>query len=595
MKEEKETLAGKTGKKKRYVWIVLIVILALLGGIAFQTNRQLKTLYTMAKEAKQNALDSVSLFFDEEYDASQRKLNKAHETLKYFRSFAENEFVYDMGCRFKKYSDDFKAACALMDIADETLDKWTDRTYDLVREYSLKEIVREDGYDIRAILAYLNFAEDLVPEAERLLPEVCSIKLSFFDIEGAVSEHQDKIDELLSLYHRAEYYLPLLHAVLGDGSDKLFLIAAQNTAEIRPGGGFPGSMGTVTIKDGILSIGDFDSVWSVMPANTPSHLMPSSSMNSLFGGVLVWPRDAEFCPDFEWLGKFWADVYEYKYGVAPDAVFSVTPAIIQEFLKIAGEIQVSNGDVVDGSNAVRLLQYEWYARYMNASAIAYGIDAPNERMDAIFEEVVKGTFAVASESLDLEKIPLLIDFIEQSAKDRIFMMWLRDEEGQALVKSYGFSGGLNNDPEKPAVGVFFGNNYGSKLGWWIDMNASVGEGRQLSDGSMEYDVTVSFRNNFNYGDAYYLGYWISGVRMNGILDWYVYVFAPSGGSISSAYIDYWWNPCDISWYNGLQVAYKQRYYFHPQTYSNIYLTVRTAPGVTEKPTVYQTPTLTKYR
>ena len=83
--------------------------------------------------------------------------------------------------------------------------------------------------------------------------------------------------------------------------------------------------------------------------------------------------------------------------------------------------------------------------------------------------------------------------------------------------------------------------------------------------------------------------------MNGILDWYVYVFAPSGGSISSAYIDYWWNPCDISWYNGLQVAYKQRYYFHPQTYSTVYLTVRTAPGVTEKPTVYQTPTLTKYR
>lgn len=34
---------------------------------------------------------------------------------------------------------------------------------------------------------------------------------------------------------------PLMKAFIGDGSDKVYLLAAQNTAEIRAAGGFPGS------------------------------------------------------------------------------------------------------------------------------------------------------------------------------------------------------------------------------------------------------------------------------------------------------------------------------------------------------------------
>ena len=49
-----------------------------------------------------------------------------------------------------------------------------------------------------------------------------------------------------------------------DGSDKVYLLAAQNTAEIRAAGGFPGSIGTIRVEDGVMSIGDFNPVNDVL-------------------------------------------------------------------------------------------------------------------------------------------------------------------------------------------------------------------------------------------------------------------------------------------------------------------------------------------
>ena len=574
--------------------ISLLLIFALVSAVNFACCRILD-LYDHVMETKSNAEDFVRLMSDKDYCDAKEKLTEVHESIKYYRTIAENKYVDTISSKIQKYDADYRSLCRLLKITDETLDEWTDKSFDLLIDHPLDKIAADGSFDIRAILAYLDFAEEAVPKAEALLKEVSSIELSFYDIKGKINEHEEKIDELFSVYHLAERYIPMLRAFFGDGSDKYFLIFAQNTAEIRPGGGFPGAVGSVQIKDGYLSIGDFASVWDIFPEYTPYWLEVDWWTNEVFGGVLNWPRDAEMNPDFEFLGKYWSDVYEYWNGIAPDAVVSVTPAIIQEFLKIFGEIELSNGDVMNGDNSVRLLQHDWYARYMNNYEIRFGIDEPNERVDALFKEVTKALLPLCTQTKDISIIPKLIDMLEECADERVLMIWMKDPEAEALIKSYGFGGGLGDDPQEPVIGVYFGNNYASKMGWWIDAEPHISEGRLLSDGSMEYDVSVTMRNNFDVNEVYYLGYWISGVRMNGILDWYVYVFGPAGGEIYDVCIDYWWNPCNMTWYKGHQLGYMNRYYFSPGTESTVYFTVRTAKGVTTKPVIKLTPTLTKYR
>ncbi|MBQ9912371.1 MAG: DUF4012 domain-containing protein [Firmicutes bacterium] len=582
--------------RRSWIWgITFLVVFLSLALLVYQALAQVQSLYDRAKATKQDAEEAVSLVLEKDFEGAQREAEAVYRNLHYFREFTEKEWVQKLGTMLPKYEGDFSSACRLLGMADDTMDLWLDRAFILLRTYPLDGLAAGDGFNIKGIMEYLSFVEDAVPFAEGLLSELESVELSFFDIPGAIESRREKIDEYLGLYHELEYYFPLVHAVFGDGSDRLFLLAAQNSAEMRPGGGFPGSIGTVAVKDGILTIGDFKSVWLIFPNDTPWHLMPETSVNQLFGSLLIWPRDAEFDPDFEFVGKFWADNYEYVHGVPVDGVISMTPAILQDVLGLFGSINISSGDVLDGSNTVRMLQYEWYARYMNAYEMyRYGSDNANERVDVLFRETAKGVVSVVKDNLDKDKILPLLDILEKAADERIFMMWLRGDEREALVRSYGFSGGLSQDPEEPAIGVFFGNDYAMKLGWWIDCETFVGEGRQLWDGRMEYDVTITFRNNFLYQDVAYYGRWIAGKWGNAVLNWYVYVFAPAGGSISEMYID-WWLPGMYSYYKGLQVGYRLQYYINPGTTSTVRCKVQTAPGVTVKPTVYRTPTLTKYR
>ena len=585
----------KTNKKSNgRGWVILIAVIIVLSAIGHIAYQQFMMLYERAKDTKHSAEAAVEYLMNKDFEKSQEKVNEVRESIKYFRGIAENEYVYKFGCWLPKYGEDFESACLLLDIADETLDTWSDRAFDLLKTYPLDAVITEDGANVRTALAYLNFAEEAVPAAEELFKRILPIRLSFYDMRGLTNKIREKADDYLDLYHEVEYYFPLIHAILGDGSDKLFLIAAQNTAEIRPCGGFPGAMGTVSVKDGILSIGEFDSVWTVMPYNTPSYLMPDSSVNNLFGGLMVWPRDAEFNPDFEFLGKFWSDVYEYKYGVPLDGVISVTPAIIQDALEIFGSIEVSNGDVLDGTNAVKVLQYDWYVDYMNTYAISYSTDNQNDIVDALFKDTVEQTVKLATSNLDIEKVPLLINLLEESADERVFMLWLRDEAAEETVRSYGFSGGLGGTEEEPEIGIFYGNDYGCKLGWWIDADVYMSEGRDLSDGSREYDVSVTFTNNFNARDTYYMGYYIVGTRRTAVLSWYIYAFAPKGGDVYDMYIDYW-NPMRETTYKGLQVGYVHQHYISPGTSSTLRFKVKTAPGITARPVIKQTPTLTKYR
>ena len=581
-------------KKRRTGWIVLAVFLMILSVSAYIGYGKYTELKDRAYSAKHSAEEAVSLLKDGRFEEAQVKTDEVRESIKYFRALAEEEHIYNIGCRLPKYGEDFRTACELLDLADRTMDKWSDRAFGLLREYPLSDLVTEDGCDIKGALAYLDFACEAVPEAEETLKVLSSVKLSFIDIPAYIDEHSEKINELLGYYHQAEEYVPLVKAVLGDGEDKTFLIAAQNSAEMRPCGGFPGSMGTVEIRDGKLNIGEFRSVWDVYPSDTPAHIMPSQSVNHLFGGLMIWPRDAEFCPDFEYLGEFWSKMYEYEYGKPLDGIVSLTPAVIQDVLGVLGSVEVSNGDVLDGSNAVKLLQHDWYVKYMNAYSIRNGIDTPDETMNRLFEDTVKGTVELVKEDLDPEKVMDLVEVMEDAAEDRTFMLWLKDEEAEDLVKSYGFGGELGEDPEDPEVGVFYGNDYGMKLGWWIDAEVSVGDGRQLADGRMEYDVTVVFRNNFDHADTYSMGSYIVGKWGNAVLDWYAYVFAPAGGSVYDMYIDYW-NPGEYSSFEGLKVAYKHKFYINPGTESTLRCKICTAPGVTAKPRVVQTPTLTEYR
>lgn len=118
----------------------------------------------------------------------------------------------------------------------------------------LEEIVNRNyngAIDVVVINEYLTFIEGVMLDFRDISLEMDGLELSHFDANGKITKYKEKLDHIIDTYDKGEKYLPLIHAVLGDGSDKFYFLGTQTTAEIRASGGFPGSVGSLSIENGI--------------------------------------------------------------------------------------------------------------------------------------------------------------------------------------------------------------------------------------------------------------------------------------------------------------------------------------------------------
>ena len=383
------------------------------------------------------------------------------------------------------------AADGLVDIVKVATGRMIKPALAVIQDYPLDSIkVGDEGFNTYTMEAYIGLLEELNPAINDIIGYLDDINIPE-SLGGKVTEYTDKMTLITDAYAVAEDYLPLLKAFLGGGSDRTYLLAAQNSTEIRAGGGFPGSIGTITIVDGVLTIGDFNSVYDMLPYGTPASVGPSGLEDTLFGNWMHYPRDASFNPDFERVAQIWAKAYGNKSNTNVDGVISLTPTIIQRLLSYMGEVQLSDGTVLNGENATQMLQHDLYYKYFNNASYT---DDTNDVVDALFAETAKTTMSRLVDDFDLNKIAGYLSVFNAGAEDRTIMMWMADETEQQYVRDVGCSGGLNDNPENPEIGVYISGSDPCKLGWYVNVNTQIGEAQVNEDGTRTYDVTVTVEN-----------------------------------------------------------------------------------------------------
>ena len=457
-----------------------------------------------------------------------------------------------------------------------------------LRAAPLSDLKVDDGLRVDVLLHYLDFMEEILPEAEELLGRIQGLKLRMLDQSGMLGSLKDKADSLLSLGNEASSFFPVFRAILGDGSDRLFLFAAQNSSEMRASGGFPGSVGTVRVQDGVLTISDFTSVYNVMQRSTPSEANITVVEQMLFSGRLHLPWDADFSPDFERAASIWAMAYDSRNDTQVDGVISATPVVIQRLLSILGSITLSDGTELNGENATRVLGHDLYFKYLGAGLQN---NAP-ALVDDLFSECAQETFGLLMSQIDFSRLIDYYLFFNEGIADRSIMIWLADEQEQNLVRKAGWNAGLNTDPKKPEIGVFFNSTDASKMTWFLDIVPELSEPVVNDDGSQTYALTVTFSNAITAEERAQAGPYILG--NTGAITGSIYVFAPAGGSIS-----------DFETSNGLTVrteVYEDLdlgYLIDVDVYASSPFVIRckvtTAPGVDTPVKLIVPPTMTEFR
>lgn len=477
----------------------------------------------------------------------------------------------------------------LLNLTDQLAEKLLMPVIDMMEQYSSAQMQENGNVRIKMLCEYLDFAETLMPEIEALLKSAAETDISLVDSDGDIERYLKTAGELVEEYHKNPEVLSILKAILGNGEDRSYLVAAQGSAEIRASGGFPGAMGVLRLQNDDLVLEDFKRVYDLLSDYTPSEANITMTENRLFHYGLQAPRDADYCPDFERVAYIWALGYRTAQGETVDGVISMTPAFVQRMLAAMDEeIKLFDGTVVNGDNAVRVLQHDLYFKYFGKGYI----EANKVVSDQLFADAAKKTMQKFQENMELSDLMAYLSVAKESIEDRTLLLWMADEEEQDVIRQLGWHGGLNEDPEKPQAGVYYNLTVACKMGWFLVMDTQIGERVKNEDGSYTYPITVTLTNTITEDEYNSVNYYVTGG--NRYLGGSTYFFAPAGGTVSDFSTS---NQVKVSieTYHDLQVGHMQMFNIYPGQPVTITYQVTTAPGVETPLEFSKTPTLQEYR
>lgn len=576
-----------TRKKKAILSaIAIIIVIFLIVLISFLFD--IKTLNSEKNIIKSSLKSTVSSIKTNNFDKVQDDLCELQKSTKRVEHKL-NSPKWVVASKLPLIGGDISSAKSLISVVNVVMDKAATPFLNTLKQYPLDSFKVNDGFNVKSINAYLELADKVVPILNKSKDNLDNINFRFIKIKG-LNDYKDLAINLITTYTDYEDYISLLKAFIGDGTDdKLYVFVAQNTSEIRAGGGFPGSVGTIRIKDGILTVGDFKPVREMLPLAMPAACGVTSEENNMFGGWLGMLRDATFIPDFERAGFIWSIGYESMHGEEVDGVVSALPQIIQKFLKILGPISLDDKYTLNGDNATRVIEKDIYFDHF---FIDNYTNNSNEITDNYFSQTAKLTMEKLVEDISVKNIPDFIHVFEESIEDRSLMMWLKDDVNQELVKKVGVAATLNYDKNNPETGVYISCLDADRLGIFATLDTEMSNPTKNKDGSCTYDMKVVLGNSMTKdiqqnARGYILGSY--GGNMNTLL----YLFAPMGGTVSDFKTS---NDMNITLgeYKGLRVGYANRFFVCPGKPITITYKVTTAPGVDTPLKIIETPTLQEY-
>ena len=389
--------------------------------------------------------------------------------------------------------------------------------------------------NIAAITTLLGAIQNGAPAMQRCTDELSSLPAFHIEkLQKLVGPAQEKITGINDVFQEANTFAPIIGSMLGANGNRTYLLAAQNTAEIRASGGFPGSMGTVSIDNGAIELGDFTKVYDMMAEETPAQCAITDEENALFyPWYTQYSWDNSFNPDYPRVAGIWAAAYQEKTEQSVDGVISITPTMVQDLLAATGDsFTLSDGTTIDGTNATKVLQHDLYWKYLSSGS---NMSKGNDLCDALFAEAAEYAFDSALENMNASSLMKLVSTMMGGLEDRRVMIWLADATEQGYIEDMGYSGSMTAaSQQEPTLGVFVNFWAGSKLGWWLGMDTQVSSPVTGNDGSRTYHVTTTLTNFMTAQEAKQGGGYIvsDNDKSLGDADPFIYFYAPAGGTIS---------------------------------------------------------------
>ncbi len=272
----------------------------------------------------------------------------------------------------------------------------------------------------------------------------------------------------------------LLLTVLGADRDQQYLVLFQNNYEIRPTGGFIGSIGVVNIDRGAVEEIDIRSVYDG-DGQLKDYIQPPEPLSVITNRWYL--RDSNWFVDFPVSAEKAADFLEKEGGPTVDGVIALTPEVIKELLAVTGPIEVPEYEVVvDADNFWEVTQDQVTYNYDQSQ------NKPKQFM-ADLTPVLLNKLLVEPNDTGLAVLNIFMKMV----KEKQLMFYLKHEEAQEKLVKAGWAGAVPRD--KPGMlAVINSNVAGHKSDQFVEQEIEH-EVQVMENGDL--DVVTTIRRTHN--------------------------------------------------------------------------------------------------
>jgi hypothetical protein len=339
----------------------------------------------------------------------------------------------------------------------------------------------------RTLVGALEVVQEEMSVAQALLEDAMANmnKVNTLLLPSSVKKPAKMMQEIVpALYDSVKSFndqSDLLLAVLGAEKDRQYLLVFQNNHEIRPTGGFIGSLGIINVDRGRVEDVDIQTVYDP-DGQLKEYIAPPDPMRGITDRWYL--RDSNWFVDFELSAEKIRSFFGKEDGLMVDGIIAITPEVVRRLLEVTGPIELPAYDVVvDSENFVALTQDQ----------VTYSYDKEANRPKQFLADLTPLLLNRVFASQNPASMMSVLGVMDGVIREKHLLVNLTREDEQARVRELNWSGSVARNEQ----GFLYVNNAnigGHKSDQFVDQEIDYrSDVRENGD----VEVTLTIRRTHN--------------------------------------------------------------------------------------------------
>jgi len=305
--------------------------------------------------------------------------------------------------------------------------------------------------------------------------------------EGSLGQKESQVLEKISKFTPGVNVLDSIPTLVGMESPRTYLILFQNNTELRPGGGFIGSYGLLSLEKGKVQSFSIHDVYDA-DGQLKGHVEPPFPIRRYLPSVHLYLRDSNFDVDYPKNAYIAAILLQQELNQQVDGVIAVDLSFVRSIVESLGNVYVPEyQETVTANNMFLLTENHAEKNFFPGST---------QKKDFLRSLFIAIQTKLANEnSMGIGFLGHML----QAIQEKHVLFAFSDQSAQELFTANGFSSSLwdSRTEKNNTINDFLGINEANlginKVNYWI--HREVSQQVAISDkGEIVGQSTVKFTN-----------------------------------------------------------------------------------------------------